>query len=222
LWSGPLRQGMPRWRDRVAELLYDGESVRETVELDGGGVVVTSHRVLAFRPEMDGANFRGIDRPNVDGISTGAVTEAGLLERAIRFGVIGGVLVVAGTVIDFGSILGDVNLDTRAAGQVGVGGILGPLQGLLDTLRNLDVLMQAVGALVLLLAVVLGGVYWYLREPTLVVEIAGGDDVHLPRPAGDDDAADRLRRAVAPGATTDDRSGTDAETRTAGDLLGES
>ncbi len=87
-------------RDHVEDLLYDGETVRETVDLAAGQVVVTSHRVLAFTPRTEGANFRQADLPNVEGVGLGAQTEADLLERALRFGVIGVVLLGFGALTE--------------------------------------------------------------------------------------------------------------------------
>jgi hypothetical protein len=199
---------MPQWRERAEELLYAGESIEETVELDDAHVLVTSHRVLAFTPGADGATFQQADRPNVAGVTSGARAESGLLERGVRLGVIGGVLVVAGMVLDFGSVIGEVDLSGgEAAGQVGLGGILGTLGTVLGLLRDLDQYMGLAGGLFLLLAVGLLGLYWYLREPTLVIHVEGDEDVRVPSPAGERAAiADRLERAVAPG-TGEERTG---------------
>jgi hypothetical protein len=192
---------MSQWADRAEELLYDGESIAETVEVGDARVVVTSHRVLAFTSGGDGPSFRQADRPNVAGVSTGARAEAGLLERALKFGVVGVLLLVAGVILDFGDIVGDVDLTGgQTAGQVGLGGILGTMATVLAVLGNLDAYMRLFGALALLLAVVLAGVYWVLREKTLVIEVEGDEDIHLPTPgAGADTAVARLEGAIAPG-----------------------
>lgn len=220
---------MAQWRERIEDLLFDGETVRETVALDSARVVVTSHRVLAFTPGMEGANFHQVDRPNVEGVGTGARGTAGLLEPTAKVGVLGVVLVAAGAFLDFGAILGDVTLGGaggEAAGRIGIGNVLGPLRGLLDFLRNLDAYMQLFGGLALLLAVVLGGAYWYLRDPTLVVEVAGGEDVHLPRPDAESDVAGRLERTIAPGESAETGSTNDRQegvtTGASRDPLGES
>ncbi len=188
---------MTRWRERAEELLYDGESIEETVEMDRARVVVTSHRVLAFAPDLEGATFRQVDRPNVTGVDTDTQSAAGLLEHTIKFGVVGAVLIVAGSLLDFGAIVGDVDLTGgQAAGQVGVGGVLGPLQTVLGVLRNLDEYIQLVGALAVLLAVILSSVYWYLRDSTLVIEVDGDEDIHVPRPEDAAGAVERLERAL--------------------------
>lgn len=191
---------MSQWRERAEELLYAGESIEETVEVDTARVLVTSHRVLAFTPEADGATLQQADRPNVAGVATGARTRSLLLERGVRVGVIGGVLLVAGTVLDFGAILGDVDLASgEAAGRMGLGGVLGTLGTVLAVLGNLDRYMQLAGALLVLLGVVLVGVYWRLREPTLLIEVEGDEDIRVPTPAGGTDAvSQRLERAIAP------------------------
>ena len=210
---------MSGWRNRVDDLLYSGESVTETVDFDLASVVVTTHRVLAFDPDGDGPAFQQVDRPNVEGVSTGAQSEMGLLERGVRIFIVGVVLVGAGFVVDFESIVGDVNLGGQSSQQLGLGGIMGTLQSLLGLISQLDYLMRVFGALALFLSVVFVAVYWFTRDQTLVIEVAGDDDIRIPRPnehAGE--YADRLEGAISP--STPD---TDADAPTnSGDPLGES
>jgi hypothetical protein len=192
---------MSRWQRRVDDLLYDGESVRETIDIDTARVVVTSHRVLAFTPEMDGENFTQADRPNVAGVETGAEANANLLERGVRYGVIGAVLVATGLIVDFGSILGDVEFDAGAAQEVGAGGLIGLTRTLLGIMTQLDFLLRVFGGLAIFLAAVLLGVYWFEREPTLVIALAGDDsDIRLPRPDDIESARSRLEAAIFPDA----------------------
>jgi hypothetical protein len=193
---------MNGWRQRVQQLLYDGEDVRETVEVDGSTVVVTSHRLLASTPEGDGANFRQVDRPNVEDISTGARSEGRLLQRAIRYGLVGVVLVVAAQFVNLDGLVGGVDL-TPSTSELGIGSVLGPLQGLLNLLAQLDQLLQLFGGLALLLSAILLGVYWYTREATLVIAVAGDDDIHVPRPADASDQIERLERALSPSPADD-------------------
>jgi hypothetical protein len=206
---------MSGWRNRVEDLLYSGESITETVDFDSARVVVTSHRVLTFDPDGDGPAFRQVDRPNVEGVSTGAESETDLLERGARTLVIGIVLIGAGFVVDFESIVGDVNLGGQSSQQLGLGGVMGTLQSLLGLITQLDYLMRVFGALALFLSVVFFSVYWFTRDPTLVVEVAGDDDIQLPRPSERaDEYAGRLEALISP-ATPD--TATDAR-----DPLGES
>lgn len=211
-----------RWQDQVEDLLFDGETVESTVDVDSGKAVVTSHRVLAFTPELEGENFHQVDRPNVDGVDTGAKSEARLLEYVLRTGVIGGILVIAGLVLDFDAILGDVELDMEFAGKAGVGGMLEMAQTMLHLFSILDELMQLVGSLMVLVAVVIFGIYWYLRDPTLVITVAGEEgDIHLPRPAeGADEVARRLEHAILPRGDSSDGEGDGADE--SGDPLSDS
>ena len=190
---------MSRWQQRVEELLYDGERVEQSVDVDSAQVVVTSHRVLAFTPDLEGENFQQVDRPNVEGLGTGSRTrEEILLNYGVKAGVYGLLLVGAGYFIDFDSIVGDIDVGAAGAGKLGLGGILDMTQTMIDLLAQLDDLMLLFGALALVLSVVFLGVFWYLREPTLVIETAGdGDDIHVPRP--DDAATEQLRQAIRPG-----------------------
>jgi hypothetical protein len=197
---------MSAWRDRVEELLYEGEAVEDHVELGTASVVVTSQRVLAFTPELEGSNFSQVDWPNVDGVKTSAQSRVDLLRRGVRYGVMGTVLVVTGQTIDFRGIVGDTSVGGAAVDQMGISGIMSLVNSLLALMRQLDNVMQALGALALVLATVLVGVYWYTREPTLAIQVAGGEDIHVPR--ADEDATERLREVLLPeGAASSSRFG---------------
>lgn len=189
---------MTGWRQQVDDLLYDAETVQETVEFDAGTVVATSHRVLVFTPEGDGANFQQVDRPNVEGVKAGARGNGNLLAQGLKVGLVGAVLVVAGQVIDLDGLLGDVAIDSEASSSLGVGGILRTIQDVLNLLAQLDELLQLAGALAVLLAVGLVGAYWYTRERTVVVEVAGGEDIHVPTRADVTEGIARLQRTLAP------------------------
>lgn len=191
---------MSGWRDRVDDLLYSGESVVDSVDFESASVVVTSHRVLTFDPGSDGATFQQVDRPNVEGVSTGAQSDRGLLERGVKTLLVGVVLVGAGLVVDFGSLVGGADLGGQSTQELGMGGIMGTLQRLLSLISQLDYLMRVFGALALVLGVVFLGVYWLTRDSTLVIEVAGGDDIHVPRPSENaGDYAERLEQLVSPG-----------------------
>jgi len=201
---------MTRWRRRVDDLLYDGETVEEAVDFEEASVVVTTHRVLAFDGESEGPTLQQAERPNVETVSTGANSEMDLLARGVKAGVIGLVLVGAGFVVDFGSIIGDVNLNAETARRVGMGEIMGTMQSLLNFMTQLDYLMQVFGALAVFMSVVFFGVYWLTRDPTLVVEVAGDDDLHLPRPAEATEVAERIERAILPETPEQDVEGSPA------------
>jgi len=196
---------MSRWSDRVEELLYEGESVVDRIEVGTATVVVTSHRVLAFTPRQDGANFQQADRPNVTGVSMTTDSDSAVLGYALRATAYGLVLVVTGVILPIDRFLSGVTIP-ETTGQLGIGGVLGLFQQLLSLLRNLDDLMQAFGALLLLFAIVPFGVYLWSREQSLVIELAADDEsITLPVPESDSEGvADRLEGALVPGSDSTD------------------
>lgn len=186
---------MPQWQDRAAQLCYDGESIVEEVPLGTAGVVVTTHRTLAFTPEQAGANYRAVDRPNVGRAATGTEGSERALTGAVKALVIGGVLLGAGQVLELDGIVGSVGLD--GTGQLGMGGMLSTLQTVLGLLALLDELMAAAGALILLGGALALG--WYARSRRQVVRlpVEGGEDLVLPAPE-DRSVVDRLDEAIVP------------------------
>lgn len=194
---------MADWSDRVEELLYEGEAVTERVSAGNANVVVTTHRVLAFTPEMDGENFRQVERPNVTDVAVRSDGETRFLLTGFRAGLFGVVLLGVGMAVDFGALMGDIDLTDTSTGQLGIGGILGMVQGMISIISSLDDYMRMVGALLLLVALVPVAVYLYSRETRLVLTIAGGED--LPIATSPDDAeanVARLREAILPDGAT--------------------
>lgn len=206
---------MSRWQRRVDDLLYDGETVRENIAVGSARVVVTSHRVLTFTPDLEGENFRQADRPNVTGVDTGALAPANLLRRGLMAGVAGVALVLAGLLFDPTSLFGEnLELDTAAGNEFGLGGLMDATRSMFALLMNLDAVLLNLGAIALLLSTVLLGVYWYLRTPTLVIELAGDhENVHVPRPENASDVAYQLEAAILP----DPSEGSDDGTGPGGD-----
>ncbi|CCQ34491.1 hypothetical protein HLRTI_002097 [Halorhabdus tiamatea SARL4B] len=190
---------MADWSDRVEELLYEGEEVTERVSAGDANVIVTTHRVLAFTPEMDGENFRQVERPNVTEVAVRSDGETRFLMTGFRAGLFGVVLLGVGMAVDFGALMGDIDLTDTSTGQLGIGGILGMVQGMISIISSLDDYMRMLGALLLLVALVPVAVYLYSRETRLVLTIAGGAD--LPIATSPDDAEEtvsRLREAILP------------------------
>jgi hypothetical protein len=188
------------------ERLYDDEAIQEVVEWDGATVVVTSHRVLAFTPDLEGANFAEAEKPNVEGVDTDAQSSGWLVERGFRYGVYGFIMLGTAQFVDFGSLLGGLSMGQALSGggasAPGLGGVTRIMGRLTALMRSLDEILQTAGALVLLGAVAMVAVYWYTRDPTLAVRVAGGDDIHLPRP--DEATGDRLTHLLTPEGGTDD------------------
>lgn len=184
------------WVSRAEEMLYEGESIRETIHVRSGAIIVTSHRVLTFTPDRDGPNYRHVDRPNVDGAEISSKGNMGFLERAIKALVVGGVLLAAGLTINLDSLVSGVSLDGgTATGQVGMGGMMGLLQSTLTLLARLDELLVVFGALAVAFGIIVLGVYIWSRERLLVISIAGDDDIELAAP-DDDSGIQRLQEAL--------------------------
>jgi hypothetical protein len=185
------------WRTRVDDLLYDGETVERQVEVDEAvGVVVTSHRVLVFRPEFDGSNFEAVERPNVEGVRTGALAESDLLARGVQWLLVGVLLLAGGFLVNLDSLVASVDISGEGASRIGIGGFVGLVQTLLSLLAQLDDFLRIGGAILLFVGAVLIAAYVLGRERTMVLEIAGGEDVHFHRPAESTEATERLEAAL--------------------------
>lgn len=205
---------MSDWRDRVDRLLYDGERVVESVGVGSDSLVVTTHRLLAFTPDREGANFRATDLPNVGDVRLSTDGNSRYLRWTLRPLLLGGILVLAGTRLSIGDPLSGV--DTSGAEQTGAGGILSTVSSLTGLLAVLDDVMVLLGALCLLVVALLLGLYLYSRETRLVVEIAGDDDLALTVASDRDAAVTRLEAALA-SAGRPDESVVDGPGATGGD-----
>lgn len=199
------------WQARVDELLFDGESVRERVDAGTDLVVVTTHRVLAFTPDGEGANVRALDRPNVTGVEADTHGNADRLRQAGVAGVGGFGCLALGLLLDLDTLVPTGGVDVAGSRAVGIGGLLETIETLLGLFALLDDLLVVVGLVAMLAGVAAGGVYWTRREPGVTIAVAGDDDVRLSW-AGDNElseggidgadsseaeaAADRLRRAL--------------------------
>lgn len=193
-------------RDRVDRLLYDGERVVESVALGGDRVVVTSHRLLALTPETDGANFRAVDLPNVEGVRVSTDGTRRYLRWTVRPLVLGLLLLLGGSLIDLDDPL--AGTDTSGAGATGAGGIVSTVSSFTSLLAVLDEALLAGGAVCLLVVALLLGLYLRSRATSLVVSVAGDDDVRIPAAAGREETATRLEAAIA--SAGDDDPGTTA------------
>jgi len=197
------------WVARAESLLYDGEVIEEDVQLDRGGIIVTSHRVLVFTPDREGSNYRQVDRPNVEGVDLTTKGDWSFLELGVKALVVGVVLVAAGMTVSLDSLVGNVSLDSGgAASAVGIGGMLGMLQSMLTLMAQLDDLMRLFGGLALAFAAVVLGVYLWSRDRLLVVRVAGDDDIELAAPE-DESIVERIEAAVVPGAAPVDTENAD-------------
>lgn len=177
-----LGRGGTRWAGSVADLLYEGETVRQEVAVGDDRVVVTSHRLLAFTPTREGENYRQVDLPNVADVRVGSDGEGHLLGQAGRAFLYGAVLLAVGVFVDFGAFVPtDAFANTGAAGRLGLGGIIAVMQRFLNLIASLDEIARLVGALVVLFSTFVLAVYMLTRDRAVVVRVAGdADDVVVP------------------------------------------
>ncbi|MEA5407030.1 hypothetical protein VB773_05185 [Haloarculaceae archaeon H-GB2-1] len=159
-------------------------------------MVVTSHRVLTFTPDADGEHFRQVDRPNVVGVGLSHDGNAGLLERGVKWGLIGVILTGAGQVVSLDGLVSDISFGS-GAGAVGLGGILGLLQTMLDLIARLDEFMTIAGALTVIVAMGVLGLYMTTRDRVLRIELAGQEDLLVPVASDvDEGVVERLEAAL--------------------------
>lgn len=188
--------GAPRGsRPGLEDLLYAGETVVETVGVDDGDLVVTSHRVLAYTPEGDGSTLRAADRPNVEDVSLEREGWSRPLGPALRGFVVGVVCLGAGLTVSFDGMLADVAVGDAGA-AVGIGGLVSLLATIQRLLAVLDDLLVAVGVLGLLVGVGGLGVWLRSREDVVVVAVEGGGDLVVSAATASEAAVGRVRDAV--------------------------
>ena len=171
------------WTGSVSELLYDGESIEQRVSLgDGNRVVVTSHRLLAFTPGSDGQNYRGVDLPNVADTRAGYEGERNLLWQGGRTLLYGAIVLAVGLFLDFEAFVPtDAFQQTGAAGQLGMGGLLSLLQRFLTLIARIDEFARIIGAMLVIFAMFIFGVYVLTRDRVLVIQVAGDEGrIHVP------------------------------------------
>ncbi|NHN43525.1 hypothetical protein G9C85_18050 [Halorubellus sp. JP-L1] len=189
------------WRERVDELLYEGESVERTVDVGANRVYVTSHRVLAFFDEdAAGPNFRQVDRPNVEGVGAGSDSDWLRLARAVVWGGLGLASVVGGVLVEFGSFVSvPENLQSGAVG--GTGGIVSLFADLVAALALVDEAIAVLGVLFLAVAAYHGYRYAESRERVVTVGVAGAEDVRLVVTGDPSAHASELRQALGESST---------------------
>ncbi|MFP4529713.1 MAG: hypothetical protein ACLFNC_00325 [Halodesulfurarchaeum sp.] len=192
------------WQSHVDQLLFAGESVLAKVAGHEAALVVTSHRVLVFTPNVEGPNVRTFHRPNVTGLSKHASGTGRWLGAGAKWLVLGVALTIAGALLDLEGVIGDVSTE-GAASQTGVGWI-GEMFGLFQTLFALldDVLFFG-GLLAVFVGV--GLVLWYMRSRAAVVtvELAGRSDVELPAAGFSESDIGKLEDAIDPTVAVDSK-----------------
>jgi hypothetical protein len=161
--------------ERVDQLLFDGETVESNVDVGGGTVVVTSHRLLVFTPEGEGPRYRAIDRPNVLGVEQRAISPYEFRSVVAKLGVGAVLFLLLGLFVDPRAVIPTPDLSSAQ----GAGGLLGPVETMLDAFYALDEVALVLGALLALAGSGLLGVQLATRTDRLAIEIAGDEDVLL-------------------------------------------
>ena len=156
----------------VDDLLYDGEAVVETVPVDDGRVVVTTHRLLAWTPAGEGRRLRSVARPNVASVSEAREGGERAFGVALRAGVVGVVCLVVAP-------LAAVDVPDVSGGEAALGGGLDALASLFGALALLDEALTVAGALALAVAAAAAGWFLRRRERVVRVDVAGEDDVSV-------------------------------------------
>lgn len=193
-----------RWQSHVDQLLYAGETVIQKAAGHEAEIVVTSHRVLVFTPDLDGENIRVIHRPNVTGVSKTASGTNRWLGAGAKWLVLGVSLTIAGSVLDLEGVLGSVSTEGTAS-QVGVGWIGGVFSLFNTVFALLDDALFFGGILSIMAA--LGLFLWYLRSRAelVTIEVAGRSDVELPAPGFGSDSIESLQAALDPTVAVDSK-----------------
>ncbi|AKH98616.1 hypothetical protein [Halanaeroarchaeum sulfurireducens] len=180
---------MSDWHEDTEQLLYAGEEVLARAGQGSASVVVTSHRLLAFTPGHEGANFHAVDRPNVEGVDVETTGTRRLATAGAKVLLGGLVAIVVGVLVDFGALAASV--PSPGADVPAAGGILGLLDGFRTALALADGVLFAVGGLLALAGAGAIGAYWLTRRRNVIVAVAGTEDLRLP---DDGFSADDLKR----------------------------
>jgi len=184
-----------RWRDRASDRLRNGEVIEETVAVGENGVVVTNQRLLAFVPEGDGANYRAVERPNVEDATLRHDGDTDYLEYTAK-GALGGLAAIGiGLTVDFGSFISLEGVSTTGASEVGVGGLTSLLTSITSLMDRIDDALLVGGLLALVLGLGAFGLYLESRTHNLVIDIAGEEDLYIQAPS-DAQHQDRTLRQI--------------------------
>jgi hypothetical protein len=163
--------------DDLERMRRSDEPVERVVTVGDATLAVTEQRLLALTPDSDGANFRAIERPNVEAVTGGARGNSAHLRRAIRPGILGVVLLGASQFVDLEGVAGATT--PQGTDQLGLGGLFALLELFLGVLALLDTLLLLGGVGLLCLALLLVAAYGYSRSRELRITVAGGDDMSV-------------------------------------------
>lgn len=166
-------------RERVDRLTYAGEEPTATLPVRDGILVATTHRLLVYTPDGDGAVLQTVEAPNVTGLGYATLGNGRWRPALVAFAVGVASLLVGQTV----SVTPP---SVAAADSPAVGGGLAVVTETIRLVGLLDELATVVGGVALLVAVGLLASDRASRDSQVVVQIAGADSLAVP--AGETDA----------------------------------
>ena len=195
MWLGRDRKTRSHnnWTDNIDRLLLAGEEVEDEVSVGDAQVVVTTQRVVVLTPSMDGENVRYVERPNVSGVEARHSSNNQLLSVGTTVGLTGVLLVAIGNTLNLSAPATLSDMDGNVPGA-------GLASSMTSAIELIDTMFLYLGALLIATAAVLAGYYFWRRQRTVALAVAGDEDVEIP--TYEDESADRLvkrlREAVAP------------------------
>jgi hypothetical protein len=168
-----------RTREQITQLTYAGEEPTATLPVRDGILVATTHRLLVYTPDGDGAVLQTVEAPNVTGLGYARLGNGRWRPALVAFAVGVASLLVGQTV--------SVEPPSVAVADSPVAG--GGLDAVTETIRLvglLDELATVVGVGALLVAAGLLASDGISRDAQVVVRVAGEDPLAVP--AGETDA----------------------------------
>ena len=185
--------GFADWSENLDRLLYPGEEVEDEVSVGDAQVVVTTQRVVVLTPSMDGENVRYVERPNVSGVEARHSSNNQLLSVGTTVGLTGVLLIAIGNTLNLSAPATLSDMDGNVPGA-------GLASSMTSAIELIDTMFLYLGALLIATAAVLAGYYFWRRQRTVALAVAGDEDVEIP--TYEDESADRLvkrlREAVVP------------------------
>lgn len=164
-------------RREIDELLHEGERVARVAEFGTSRLVVTNQRVLALTPDAPGANFRKVDRPNVENVSVGTDSNLRYLSWAVSMVILAVPFLAGSRLLNFeGTFSG---LDYENGGRA-VGIDLGFVETLATVFALIDDALLLAGVACLLLVVPFALLYVRSRTTVVRIHVAGDSNVEIP------------------------------------------
>jgi hypothetical protein len=191
--QSPLSQASD---DRLLDMLFAGEEIKEEIELEGARIAVTSHRLLAFMPEGGERRFDHEDRPNVLDACVQAAGRPDYLSWSVKSFVYGLLLVGCGYLLNSSGLLTEFD-SARSADQQALLAVQQMVGTMVSAFSLLASILLPVGGILVLAALVFAALYFVTRSEELIIERAGRGPIRIPVDGSEaEDAACRIRAAI--------------------------